>query len=47
MFNFNKDETFQLAWKSPDTFMRIIASGATGPVPETPSVILTAQKVSN
>jgi hypothetical protein len=47
MFNFNKDETFQLAWQSPDAPMRIIASGATGPVPETPSVILTAQKVSN
>jgi hypothetical protein len=27
--------------------MRIIASGAAGAVPETPSVILTAQKVSN
>jgi hypothetical protein len=47
MFNFNKDETFQLAWQSPDAAMRIIASGATGARPETPSVILTAQKVSN
>jgi hypothetical protein len=48
MYKFNKDETFQLAWSSYlDQNMRIIASGAAGAVPETPSVILTAQKVSN
>jgi hypothetical protein len=47
MYKFNKDETFQLVWNTPDTAMRIIASGAAGAVPATPSVILTAQKVSN
>ena len=47
MYDFNQNDTFQLAWQSPDAAMRIIASGATGAVPATPSVILTAQKVSN
>jgi hypothetical protein len=47
MYTFNKDETFQLVWNTTDTSMRIIASAAAGVVPETPSVILTAQKVSN
>ena len=47
MYDFNQNDTFQLAWQSTDAAMRIIASGATGAVPATPSVILTAQKVSN
>ena len=47
MYNFNKDDRFQLAWQSPDSSMRIIASSGSASIPGVPSVILTASKVSN
>jgi hypothetical protein len=47
MYNFNKDDRFQLAWQSPDSSMRIISSSGSSSIPGVPSVILTAHKVSN
>jgi hypothetical protein len=47
MYKFNAQDTFQLAWQSADTGMRILSEAATGGLPAIPSVILTVQQVSN
>ena len=47
MYQFNQNDTFQLVWQAADQSMRVISSSGSATIPGVPSVILTAQKVSN
>jgi hypothetical protein len=46
MYNFNKDDNFQLLWQASDPNVSILTANTSGSIPNVPSVILTAQKIS-
>jgi G:T-mismatch repair DNA endonuclease (very short patch repair protein) len=41
----NANDYYEIVWQAADTHMRLLASTATGNIPLTPSVIVTATQV--